>query len=122
MAWSNAPAATKSFAITMHTIPPTGDKHVYYVLYNMPATTTSLPENNTSIGLFGINTVNGKTSYTPPCSQGPGPKEYIMTAYALSADPVLPVAQSKVTMDILLTAISSLTLATAPLSVTYSRP
>jgi hypothetical protein len=31
--WSNAPASTTSYAITMYTIPPTGDKHVYIVLY-----------------------------------------------------------------------------------------
>jgi len=65
--WSNAPVATTSYAITMYTIPPTGDKHVYIVLYNIPSNVSSIPDDSKSIGVFGINTVNGKTSYTPPC-------------------------------------------------------
>ncbi|MFY7911596.1 MAG: YbhB/YbcL family Raf kinase inhibitor-like protein [Emticicia sp.] len=122
LAWKNAPTGTKSFAVIMHHIPPTGDKHVYYVVYKLPSTVTSLPENNTSIGSFGVNTVNGKNSYTPPCSQGPGAKIYIITAYALSAEPVIPATATKVTMDIVLDAIKSTTLAKSELSVSYTRP
>jgi phosphatidylethanolamine-binding protein (PEBP) family uncharacterized protein len=33
--WSNAPTATKSFAITMYHIPPGGGNHQYIVLYNI---------------------------------------------------------------------------------------
>lgn len=118
----NLPNGTKSIAYTMHHFPPTGEKHVYYVLYKIPATTLSIPENNTTLGSFGVNTVNGKNSYTPPCSQGPGAKIYIITAYALSAEPVIPASTSKVTMDILLDAIKNSTLAKAELSVSYTRP
>ena len=50
LAWAKPPAGTKSLAVTMHHIPgpprpdekPGEDKHVYLVLYNIPATTTSL--------------------------------------------------------------------------------
>ncbi|GGD72031.1 hypothetical protein GCM10011514_40240 [Emticicia aquatilis] len=122
LAWKNIPTGTKSFAVLMHHIPPTGDKHVYYVVYKLPSTVTSLPENNTSIGSFGVNTVNGKNSYTPPCSQGPGAKIYIITAYALSAEPVIPASTTKVTMDVVLDAIKSTTLAKSELSVSYTRP
>lgn len=122
LSWTNAPAGTKSFAITMHHIPPTGDKHVYYLLYNISSTVTSLLENNTSIGLFGINTVNGKNNYSPPCSQGPGAKIYVLTVYALSEQPVISVAPSKLTMDILTDAMSKITLAKSELSVSYTRP
>lgn len=122
LSWTNAPTGTKSYAITMHHIPPTGEKHVYYLLYNIPSTTTSLPENNTAIGLFGINTVNGKNTYTPPCSQGPGAKIYVLTAYALSEQPVISVAPSKLTMDILTESMSKITLAKSELSVSYTRP
>ncbi|MFN8355901.1 MAG: YbhB/YbcL family Raf kinase inhibitor-like protein [Spirosomataceae bacterium] len=122
ISWGAVPVGTKSFAITMHHIPPTGDKHVYYLLYNIPATVTSISENNTSIGSFGINTVNGKNSYTPPCSQGPGPKVYVITVYALSAQPVINQAASKVTMDVLTEAMANITLSKSELSVTYSRP
>ncbi len=122
LAWQNAPTGTKSFAVLMHHIPPTGDKHVYYVVYKLPSTVTSLPENNTSMGSFGVNTVNGKNSYTPPCSQGLGAKIYIITAYALSAEPVIPASTTKVTMDVVLEAIKSTTLAKSELSVSYTRP
>jgi phosphatidylethanolamine-binding protein (PEBP) family uncharacterized protein len=105
----------------MHHIPGPGDKHVYMVLYNIPSSVTSISESVSGVGLFGVNTVNSKTSYSPPCSQGPGDKAYIFTIYALSSAPVFTVPQSQVTMDILLSAISSKTLGTSTINVTYSR-
>jgi phosphatidylethanolamine-binding protein (PEBP) family uncharacterized protein len=122
ISWKDVPIGTKSFAITMHHIPPTGDKHVYMLLYNIPISTSNIAEKIANIGLFGVNTVNGKTEYTPPCSQGPGAKLYVLTVYALSAEPVFSGAQSKVTMDILLSAISDKTLGTAVMNVNYTRP
>ncbi len=121
LAWSNPPAGTKFFAITMHHIPGPGDKHVYLVIYNIPSAILSLPENGKDTGIFGINTVNGQQEYTPPCSKGPGPKLYTMTVYALSSEAKLAVPANAVTMDLLLAAIKDKTLATAVMSVTYDR-
>lgn len=120
--WSNAPSATTSYAITMYTIPPTGDKHVYIVLYNIPSNVSSIPDDSKTIGVFGINTVNGKTTYTPPCSQGPGAKIYVLTMYALNAPPTITVPNSQVTMDILLAGMKNKILDSAVMSVTYTRP
>jgi phosphatidylethanolamine-binding protein (PEBP) family uncharacterized protein len=120
--WSNAPSTTTSYAITMYTIPPTGDKHVYIVLYNIPATTLSILDNSKSVGVFGINTVDGKTTYTPPCSQGPGAKTYVLTLYALNAPPTISVPNTQVTMDILLAGMKNKILDSAVMSVTYTRP
>ncbi len=120
--WSNAPSSTKYYAITMYTIPPTGDKHVYIVLYNIPSTTTSIPDNSKNIGIFGINTVDGKTTYTPPCSQGPGPKVYVLTLYALNAEPSISVPNTQVTMDILSAGMKNKIVDSAVMSVTYTRP
>ena len=122
IAWKNAPSGTKSFAVIMHHVPPTGDNHVYMLVYNIPSSVGSLTEKTANVGLYGVNTVNGKTEYSPPCSQGPGAKLYVMTVYALSAEPVLGVAQSKVTRDILLAAINKTTLGTAVMNVNYARP
>ena len=122
LSWSNAPSSTTSFAVTMYTIPPTGDKHVYIVLYNIPATTTSIPDNAKTIGIFGINTVDGKTTYTPPCSQGPGAKIYVLTLYALNAPPTITVPNTQVTMDILLAGMKNKIVDSAVMSVTYTRP
>lgn len=120
--WSNAPSSTTSYAITMHTIPPTGDKHIYLLLYNIPATTNTIPDNSKSIGIFGINTVDGKPTYTPPCSQGPGAKIYVLTLYALNAPPTITVANTKVTMDILLAGMKNKIVDSAVISTTYTRP
>lgn len=120
--WTNAPSSTKSFAITMYTVPPTGDKHVYIVLYNIPSTTASIPDNSKSIGIFGINTVDGKTTYTPPCSQGPGAKVYVLTLYALNATPTISVPNTQVTMDILYAGMKNKIVDSAVMSVTYTRP
>jgi phosphatidylethanolamine-binding protein (PEBP) family uncharacterized protein len=122
IAWKDAPTGTKSFAVIMHHVPPTGDNHVYMLVYNIPSLVSSLTEKTANVGLFGINTVNGKTEYSPPCSQGPGAKLYVITVYALSAEPVLGVVQSKVTRDILLAAISKTTLGAAVMNVNYTRP
>lgn len=121
LSWANAPTGTTRFAITIHHIPPSPPNHVYMLLYNIPSTVTSITDAVTNIGLFGINTVNGKASYTSPCSQGPGAKLYTITVYALSSAPVFTVPQSQVTMDMLLAAISTKTLATSVLNITYTR-
>ena len=120
--WENLPSGTKSVAVTMHHIPPEGGKHVYLVLYNIPLATISILANFSGIGKMGINTVNGKNTYTPPCSQGPGAKTYILTAYALSAEPVITTTASATTMDVLLDAIKLTTLGSSTLTVTYTRP
>ena len=121
ISWEGAPIGTKSYAVIMHHIPPTGDKHVYMLVYNIPNSVSGFTEKTINVGLFGMNTVNGKVEYSPPCSQGPGAKLYVLTVYALSAEPVLGVPQSKVTMDILLSAITKTTLGTAVMNVNYTR-
>ena len=71
---------------------------------------------------MGNNSVNGRTEYAPPHSKGPGPKTYIYTVYALSAPLQLNVPPGKVNRDVLLTAMKDRILASAELSVIYSRP
>ncbi len=119
--WAHAPAGTQSYAVTMHHIPGPGDKHVYLVVYNIPANVHGLAKNGKDVGTFGINTVNGQQEYTPPCSKGPGPKKYTITAYALSAAPKMDGPADAITMDALLAAIKNTTLATAVMNVTVDR-
>jgi phosphatidylethanolamine-binding protein (PEBP) family uncharacterized protein len=120
--WKNAPAGTTSYAITMHHLPPADEaKHVYMLIYDLPASSDHLEQAST-IGSWGKNTVNGKLAYTPPCSKGPGRKEYIFGVYALSAAPVFSKSKSEITMDDLLNTIKSTTLATATMTVGYARP
>ena len=118
--WANAPVGTKSFAVTMHHDPKEGDKHVYFVLYNIPPTVSELPQGVTNIGNWGRNTQNRNPGYSPPCSKGPGAKTYVLTVYALSEQLNLKKADG-ITMDELLTAMKNCTMASSVLPVQYSR-
>ena len=122
LAWSGAPAGTESFAVIMHHVASPEDVHWYWVMYNIPASVTSLAKNSTGIGTLGTNSVNGKTAYAPPCSKGPGEKTYTYTVYALSAQPQFSIPASQVNRDALLKAIQNITLDSAELHVTYARP
>jgi phosphatidylethanolamine-binding protein (PEBP) family uncharacterized protein len=119
--WSGATDKTVSYAVIMHHIASPTDIHWYWVLYNIPANVTSLPRNVTGIGTLGTNSVNDKTEYSPPCSQGPGIKAYTYTVYALSKNPSLSVSSDLVTREVLLNAIGGITLASAKMTVYYSR-
>ena len=119
--WTGVPGNTVSLAIIMHHVTSPTDIHWYWVIYNIPASITSFPRNMTGIGILGTNSVNDKTIYAPPCSQGPGIKAYTYTIYALSKNPVIPVAPDKVTRDVLLNAIEDITISSAKMTVYYSR-
>jgi phosphatidylethanolamine-binding protein (PEBP) family uncharacterized protein len=121
LAWSGAPAGTRSFAAIMHHVAEPGDAHWYWVLYDIPADVTALSKNSVGVGTLGTNSVNDKTAYTPPCSKGPGEKAYTYTVYALSAQPQLAAPASQVSREVLLAAIQDITLASAELHVSYAR-
>jgi len=106
----------------MHHVAPDNEVHWYWVLYNIPADVTSLSKNSSNIGNLGTNSVNGQLEYAPPCSKGPGDKEYFYTLYALSSQPQLDVSSEKVDRAALLRAMESITLASTELKVVYARP
>ena len=54
-------------------------EHEDFLLYNISSVSSAIADNSKTVGIFGINTVDGKATYTPPCSQGPGAKVYILT-------------------------------------------
>ena len=119
--WSGVPEGTKSFALIMHHIDPEGVCKWYWILYDIPAETKSLPKNVKGIGTLGNNSVNGKVGYAPPHSKGPGPKTYVYTVYALSAPPQITVPADQVNREVLLAAMKDKILASAELHVVYSR-
>ena len=121
LAWSGAPAGTKEFAVLMTTLPGDGTTKWNWVLYGIPATTTSLAKDSFLIGTLGVGSDGPGTVYNPPCSQGPGLKLYTYTVYALSASPTFKVAASQVTGQVVTDAISTLTLGSASLSLGFSR-
>lgn len=120
-AWSGVPAGTQSLALTVHHVPPEGGEHVYLVLWDLPATATGIGEAESKLGTFGINTVNRRAEWAPPCSQGPGEKTYVATLYALSARPALSASAGAATRAELLGVIAHTTLATATRELRYTR-
>ena len=119
--WAGAPAGTKSYAMILHHTDARGDAISYWVMYDMPASLQSLPKAAKGIGTLGISSRSQHAGYTPPHSAGPGTRVYVYTLYALSAPPPLAVAAGAAGHDALLAAIKDKILATADLSVHYTR-
>lgn len=95
LAWTGAPAGTKSFAVTVYDPDaPTGSGWWHWVVYNIPATTTSLPTGagDASKNLLPAGAVQGNTDFGAPGYGGacppPGDKahHYFITVYALNVD------------------------------------
>jgi len=120
VAWSGVPEGTKFYALQLcHKPMPNGDEvKSYWVVTNIPTTTTALEKNSKGVGKDGYNDKK-RTGYDPMNSKGPGPKEYHITMYALSAEPKFDT--DKTTRADLLKAIKGITLAETTLSYTYER-
>lgn len=92
LSWKNAPKGTKSFAITMYDPDaPTGSGWWHWVMFDLPANTTSLIANAGNLakklapaGSIQSKTDFGKVGYGGPCPpEGHGFHQYIITVYAL---------------------------------------
>ena len=95
LSWENAPEGTKSFAITMYDPDaPTGSGWWHWVIFDIPADTTSLPADAGDVGkkLAPKGSMQSVTSYGTPGYGGAAPPkddpshEYIITVYALDVD------------------------------------
>ena len=116
VSWRDAPPETKSFAISLWHTAPDQEKS-YWVVYNIPASTTSLAQKSQG-GTLGLND-RRRNEYDPMCSKGPGIKTYHITVYALSSR--LELAQDKASRAELLSAIKDITLATGTLDFKHER-
>jgi Raf kinase inhibitor-like YbhB/YbcL family protein len=129
--WSNAPAGTRSFAVTMfdpYRPPASGWWH--WVVYDIPATATELPRKAGDPGSplmpRGARQVKPdgeapEPHYYGPCpDEGDPPHHYTITVYALSAEHLsVPETSTAANVDY---EISSKTLAKATIVRLYSRP
>jgi len=97
LSWSNAPAGTKSFALTVYDPDaPTGSGWWHWVMFNIPANVTSLPlgvgnpaSGQTPKGAVQSKTDFGKPGYGGPCPpKGDKPHRYIFAVYALKVDKI----------------------------------
>jgi Raf kinase inhibitor-like YbhB/YbcL family protein len=88
--WSGAPAGTKSFALILDDYEARGgDGFIHWVAYDIPATTTSLPENagagEPDIAGGGKHAYNDflRRRYDGPCPPEGPPHKYRFTLFAL---------------------------------------
>jgi Raf kinase inhibitor-like YbhB/YbcL family protein len=129
--WSNPPAGTKSFAITMfdpYRPPVSGWWH--WVVYDIPATTTELPR---KAGDPGNSRMPAGAKQAPPDGEAPEPHyygpcpdegdpphHYTITVYALSVDHLdVPSTSTPANIDYV---ISTKALAKSTIVRLFSRP
>ncbi len=119
IAWQNAPENTKSFALIYDDPDAPAGTWDHWVLYNLPPTTNSLPENaailpkGTKVGLNSWP----NAAYGGPCPPS-GTHRYIFHLYAL--DTMLNLS-GKVTSEILRQAMANHLVATTTLTGRYQR-
>jgi Raf kinase inhibitor-like YbhB/YbcL family protein len=94
LSWTNAPAGTKSFVLTMFDPDaPTGSGFWHWVVVNIPATSSKLPNGaskNTAtlpVGTLETRTDLGAPGYGGPCPPaGTRPHRYVFTLHALEVE------------------------------------
>ncbi len=121
LTWSNPPAGTQQFALLMTTLPGDGTTKWNWVLYNIASSVRALSKDSYGLGTPGVGSDGPYIGYQPPCSQGPGAKVYTFKLYALSGAPTLP-ATGAANGSTIEAAIAGITLGTATLNLTYTRP
>jgi Raf kinase inhibitor-like YbhB/YbcL family protein len=95
LSWSGAPADTKSFAVTLYDPDaPTGSGWWHWLLFNIPASVTSLPAGAgdpagklAPAGTVQTRTDYGTYGYGGPCPPpGDKPHRYVLTVFALKVE------------------------------------
>ena len=129
--WTNAPADTRSFVLNMHDMDlarnKTTDDQVHWVVWNIPANATGLPEGvpkgpKLASGAFQISATG--QMYRGPGAGANGPKHhYVFELYALDATiDVQPSADAFETRANVIKAIQGHILAKAVYGGLFKRP
>ena len=120
LTWKNAPANTQSFALILSDPDAPAGTFYHWVLYNIPASFSSLPKAMTKLpagSLIGNNSWNN-ASYNGPCPPLGALHHYILTIYALDTNLTLSTYANAPT---LLDAMQTHILGQSILTMTYSR-
>ncbi|MBI4355450.1 MAG: YbhB/YbcL family Raf kinase inhibitor-like protein [Candidatus Omnitrophica bacterium] len=100
LAWQGAPSGTKSFALIADDPDAPGKTWVHWVLYNLPSTTTGLPENVPKKEALQDGSRQGMTDFDAVGYGGPCPPSgvhrYYFKLYALDTTLSFPKPPTKV--------------------------
>lgn len=125
LAWTGAPGGSASFALICDDPDAPGKTWVHWVLYDLPATVSQLPENvaktDTPQGLSGARqgmTDFRRVGYGGPCPPPGPPHRYFFKLYALDAPLALNAGASKADVE---RAMQGHVLGQAQLIGTYGR-
>lgn len=83
LSWSGLPEGTESLALVLNDPDAPAGDWVHWVLYNIPATQSSLPEGAKGFGDEGKNTY-GNIGYGGPCPPKGSAHRYFFKIYALT--------------------------------------
>ncbi|MFP4502995.1 MAG: YbhB/YbcL family Raf kinase inhibitor-like protein [Candidatus Hydrogenedentota bacterium] len=119
LSWNDVPAAARSFALVCDDPDaPTAEPWVHWLLWNIPANATEIPEGGSGFGIEGTNSF-GEPGYGGPMPPpGHGTHHYHFTLYALDGDVAIEPGASK---ESLLRAMDGHVLAEAEYVGTYER-
>jgi Raf kinase inhibitor-like YbhB/YbcL family protein len=130
LAWSGAPAGTKSYALMVHdaNAPTGGAGWWHWVAYNIPADATGLEQGAGTAdgvklpkGAVQANTDFGAPGWGGPCPpEGHGVHNYVFTLYAIKTDKLEIPAGATASLAGYM--INGSSLASAKLRGVYSRP
>ena len=79
IAWSGAPAGATSFVVIGSGLATDGNEEIHWIVYNIPGSTTSLPEAAAGVGTEGVK-------FITPSEGAMGTYKKTLTVYALSAN------------------------------------
>jgi Raf kinase inhibitor-like YbhB/YbcL family protein len=119
LGWSGAPGSAKSLALTVIDPDAPGRPFTHWVVFNMPATTTGLPEGGPPppVSAEGRNDFGG-TGYRGPCPPPGSTHHYHFKVYGLDATVALRAGASEQAFE---DAIRGHVLATGELVGTFKR-
>src|SRR5437016_12729624 len=124
LAWSGAPAGTRGFAFIVDDPDAPAGTWVHWVLYNLPAGVSELPENIAKVESLDLDGARQgrndfrRPGYGGPCPPPGPPHRYFFTLYALDAPLKLKAGAQKRDVE---AAMEGHVLATAQLMGTYGR-
>ena len=124
LAWSDAPAGTRSFAFIADDPDAPAGAWVHWLLYNLPAAVSELPENVAKVESLDLGGARqGRNDFRRPGYGGPCPPpgpahRYVFTLYALDAPLTLKAGAQRKDVE---TAMEGHVLGSAQLMGTYAR-